>query len=175
MNQKPIKLSSYIRKKLLPDEYVIYKLKPSWKIWILPAIILSLIVLDFCICIHGRFESMLVALATIGVTIFVLNFVMVLNEYFKSLFLTNKRIIIENFREEIDLREIKSVAIFEIGPGELPHFWLILGGIFFYDITFYCKDNESLIVRMANIDKEDYNQFKKLLTEECKKHGNKIS
>ena len=143
MNQKPIKLSSYIRKKLLPDEYVIYKLKPSWKIWILPAIILSLIVLGFCICIHGKFESMLVALATIGVTIFVLNFV----------------------TDPIDKSHYK----------KLPHFWLILGGIFFYDITFYCKDNESLIVRIANIDKEDYNQFKKLLTEECKKHGNKIS
>ena len=176
MNKKQIKIPSDIKRQLLPDEYVIYKLKPSWKIFIAPAVILLLIVLAFYFCKDGKsdIEVLFTILCAIGLGIFVSNFVILLSEYFKSLFLTNKRVIIYDFHKEINLNEIKDVTCkntyYSVG-----RLFVFICCISPYNITFYCKDNESLIVRMANIDRKDYNKFKKLLTKECKKQGNNIS
>ena len=188
MNEKQIKIPSDIKKQLLPDEYVIYKLKPSWKIFIDPVAILLLTLVVFYFCKDGKSDTELFfcILCAVGLGIFVSNFVILLNEYFKSLFLTNRRVIANNFSKEINLEEIKKVTMQKIGEGysedlyymEKRLLFLRLFVLFtsFYNITFYCKDRrKSATAIMANIDKKDYEKFKKLLTKECKKLGNNIS
>ena len=168
MNKKPIKIPSYIKKQLLPDEYVIYKLKPSWKIWIGPAG-LFLIILFALFSKIAENEEMIVFLMCF-VALFIFSFLMVLYEYLKFLVLTNKMVIIKSPYEDIkiSLEDINGIAMFlEMRGNKLP--WSI------YSIQFICKKNKKIIRNFTSISEEDYNKFKKLLTEECKKHGNNIS
>ena len=178
MNKKPIKIPSYIKKQLLPDEYVIYKLKPSWKIFIVPMAMLLPTLFVFYFCKEGKsdIEIAFCILCAISFGMFVSNFIMALHEYFEFLFLTNSRVIIGNFYKEINLKEIMEVTNNkDLPPVELRGLYWFVFCISFYNIIFYCKDNKNLVARLANIDKKDYNKFKRLLKKECKKQGNKIS
>lgn len=155
------------KKQLLQDEYIIYKLKPSWKIWIFPAVLLLIILFALFSKIAENEETIVFLMCFVA--LFIFSFLMVLFEYLKSLVLTNKRVIIKSSYEDIkiNLGDINGLAMFiEMRGNKLP--WTT------YRVQFICKENKNIIRNFTSIE-EDYEKFKKLLTEECKKHGNNIS
>ena len=159
------------KKQLLQDEYIIYKLKPSWKIWIGPAG-LFLIILFALFSKNAENEEMIVFFMCFLLLLisFVFTFLIVLSESLKFLILTNKRVIIKNSYEEIaiNLEEINETDMFRLTIIPRAPVWR-------YSIQFICKENKKIIRHFINISEEDYEKFKKLLVEECKKHGNNIS
>lgn len=183
MNTKPIKVPSYIKKQVLPDEYVIYKLKPSWKIWIGTIIIFLLLLMN----IFFVKDDMSIGMSGI---LFVVMFFVQLLEQMKFLLLTNKRVIVKDFSLEvygrvekkfilkdsslakINLENIEKIDI----PESQESFPFNRDYLSFRSpIIFICKNNIQVVCRFCGIRKKDYDDFQHLLTAVWKKLGNNIS
>lgn len=167
MNEKQIKISSDTKKQLLPDEYIIYSYKPKWWDVCGVPISFSIIFLLICFFVDKLDEKIMILIPVVVFTCFM--WVMAIFSYIKEdLVLTNKRVITGPFSEsniEINLNDIERVFQFIGVPGCFQT----------TDITFVCKNKKNIELRVVHMRLKDYEKFKKLLTEECKKHGNNIS
>jgi len=183
MNQKTIKIPSYIKKQLLPDEYIIYELKSSWKIWIVPIIIFMLLLTAIFFVKDGMFIGM-------SGILFVVMFFVQSFEQTKFLLLTNKRVIVKDFSlevhgraeknfilkdtslEKINLEEIEKIEI----PESKDSFLFNRDYLSFRSpIIFICKNDIQVVCSFCGISKTNYENFQHLLTAVCKKPSNHIS
>ena len=98
-----------------------------------------------------------------------------------ELLLTNKRVIIKNPYLNAPLGYINLEEIRIVDSNDLPNeftpvmYDLIIGSKSPYMISVSIRNNKGKELTVQHIGRSDYEKFKKLLTEECKKHGNKIS